>query len=154
MSRSVFKNKLSIVGSLLDRLKIGLEKRQRQISDWLNKKCEHFSPRQLTVGLVIFCLVFGCSIFFTIWNSLERYGAKKSSMVMMIPKHIIVKDTTDGGISEHVILQKIQRQLDSVMTSENGPQALDSLRKFRPGLLDSIRAMQHIYQSKFSEHEK
>lgn len=148
------KRKLSVVGVLIDRLKSRFDKKQRQISDWLNKKCEHFSPRQLTVGLVIFCMVFGFSIFFTIWNSLESYGAKRMSMQMTIPKHVIVKDSSYSGISEMIILQKIHRQLDSLRTSENGPQALDSLKKFRPGLLDSLKVMQQIYQSKNSEHEK
>jgi len=154
MKRSFLRDKLSVVSFLLDRFRAGFEKRQRRISDWLNKKCEHFSTRQLTVGLMIFCIVFGCSIFFTIRNSLQSYGAKRSSMQMTIPKHVIIKDSADAGISEMIILQKIHRQLDSLRTSEDGSQALDSLRKFRPGLLDSLKIMQHIYQSKFSEHEK
>lgn len=154
MKRRFLRDKFSVVSVLLDRFKAGFQKRQRKISDWLNHKCEHFSPRQLTVGLVIFCIVFGCSFFFTIWNSLESYGSKRMSMQMTIPKHVIVKDSSDAGISEMIILQKIYRQLDSLRTSKNGSQALDSLRKFRPGLLDSLKAMQHIYQSKFSEHEK
>lgn len=154
MKRSFLRDKLSVVSVLLDRFKAGFEKRQRRISDWLNKKCEHFSTRQLTVGLVIFCIVFGCSIFFTIWNSLESYGAKQASIKMAIPKHVIIKDSTAPGISEMVILQKIRRQLDSLKKSENGSQALDSLKKIRPGLLDSLKVMQQIYQSKFSEHEK
>lgn len=154
MKRRFFRDKLSVVNVLLDRFKAGFEKRQRQISNWLNHKCEHFSPRQLMLGLVIFCIIFGCSIFFTIWISLEGYGAKRSSMQMTIPKHVIIKDSADAGISEMIILHKIHTQLDSLRTSEDGSQALDSLRKFRPGLLDSIRVMQNIYQSKFSEHEK
>ncbi len=154
MKRRFFRDKFSVVSFLLDRFRAGFEKRQRQISDWLNQKCEHFSPRQLTAGLIIFCGVFGCSIFFTIWNSLESYGAKRSSMQMTVPKHIIIKDSADAGISEMIILQKINRQLDSLRTSEKGYHTLDSLRKFRPGLLDSLKVMQKVYQSKFSEDEK
>jgi hypothetical protein len=43
-----------------------IEKRQRKVADFLNRKAATLSPKQLVWGLVIFCLVFGSSSAFTI----------------------------------------------------------------------------------------
>lgn len=139
----------SVIALAFDRINAWIESKQRKGADFLNQKCADFSTRQLTIGLAAFILLFGSCVAITIWNSLESFGSRSNIPTISVPKHVIVKDTVQIKISPEMIsIRKFKIQLDSLERSLSGRLFLDSLKSVRPGLFDSLRLVNSIYNLK------
>lgn len=142
--RKKIKEKTLVIHSLLERIRSRVDVMHRKCANYLNKRCAKFSPRQLTYGLVIFCSVFGASIFYTIWNSFSSYGAQKSNIQIQIPRHAISIDSSVIRTSDTILINKILKQIDSMQRSDSSAIMLEQFKRINPGLLDSFKQIQRF----------
>lgn len=148
------KMKVSILSMAFGKVNAWIEKRQRKFSDYLNQRCEGFSTKQLTVGLIGFCLLFGSTVAFTIWHSLESFGSRKVATIS-IPKHIAVQNTNELKAPVELEAIKIfRKRIDSLQATASGLLVIDSIKMTRPGLLESLKVVENMYQLKSGENEK
>lgn len=151
------RTKVSVLAVVFRRLNAWIEKYQRRWADYLNHKCSHFSTKQLKIGLIAFCLTFGTAVACTIWNSLESFGSSNKAASISVPQYISIKNSDDTVLlktSELEMIQRLRKQLDSLKDSKSGQRIIDNMKMFRPGLLDSLKQLEVIYQLKPSENEK
>ena len=130
-----------VIHSLLERIRSRVDVMHRKCANYLNKRCAKFSPRQLTYGLVIFCSVFGVSIYYTISNSFASYGTRKSNIQIQIPRHAISIDSNVVRASDTTLINKIVKQIESMQSSDSSAQMLEQFKRTNPGLLDSFQRL-------------
>ena len=142
--RKRIKEKALAIHSILSRIRSHVEIIHRYCANYLNQRCAKFSPRQLTFGLVIFCAVFGSSIYYTIWHSFASYGARRSNNQIQIPRHAISIDSNVAKASDTTLINKILKQIDSIQRSDSSAQMLEQFKRMNPGLLDSFQRIQRF----------
>jgi hypothetical protein len=140
--RKRIKEKALVIHSILERIRYRIDVMHRKCANYLNKRCAKFSPRQLTYGLVIFCSVFGASIYYTISNSFASYGGRKSNI--QIPRHAISIDSSVIRTSDTTLINKILKQIDNLQRSDSSIQMLEQFRRINPGLLDSFQRIKRF----------
>lgn len=145
MKRKYIKEKASVIYALFDRIRLRFEMIQRKCANYLNQRCASFSPRQLTYGLVIFCIVFGGSIFYTIRSSFASYNIKTSSAYIQVPRHAILTDSPGSKVSDTTQINKITQRIDSIQKYDSGAHTLKRFMQLNPGLLDSFRQFQKSF---------
>jgi hypothetical protein len=136
--------KALVIHSILERIRSRVDVMHRKCANYLNKRCAKFSPRQLTYGLVIFCSVFGVSIYYTISNSFASYGARKNNIQIQIPRHAISIDSNVVRTSDTTLINKIIKQIDSMQSSDSSAIMLEQFKRINPGLLDSFKQIQRF----------
>ncbi len=144
--KGFFRSKRGLIVAAYDRLMMVVETTLRRWAAVLNKKSAGFSARQLTVGLVVFCIVFGSAVAFTIWQSLNVFADHRGGSSVSVPKHLILKDSM---VMEHRRTASISRArikvwLDSVKKKDDGHKLLKKMQSLRPGLLDSLKMLENI----------
>ena len=142
--RKRIKEKILVIHSILEGVRSRVDAMLRQYANYLNKRCAKFSPRQLTYGLVIFCSVFGASIYYTISNSFASYGVRKSNIQIQIPRHAISIDSNVVRTSDTTLINKIIKQIDSMQSSDSSAIMLEQFKRINPGLLDSFKQIQRF----------
>lgn len=140
--RKRIKEKTLVIQSILNRIRSQVEIIHRYCANYLNERCAKFSPRQLTYGLVIFCALFGASIYYTISNSFASYGGRKSNI--QIPRHAISIDSNVIRTSDTTLINKILNQIDSMQNSDSSAIMLEQFERINPGLLDSFQRIQRF----------
>lgn len=143
--------KRSVIALAFEKINSWIESRQRKCADYLNQKCANFSTKQLTIGLVAFILLFGTAVAFTIRSSFESFGSRSKVAAISVPKHIMLKDSSHYPslkTLELISIRKFRIQLDNLQKSDSGKLLLDSLKSSRPGLFDSLRFINNIYNLK------
>ncbi len=140
----------------LEKIKAAFNKQHKRAADFLNQRCAKFSTRQLTLGLILFCIVFGTSIAFTIWHSFESFAGRQKQTQISVPKHIGTKDTLVPILLSRELfsIQRFRAYLDSLQHTSSGQKKLDNIRFHRPGLLDSLQLVEHFYQLNKKSNEK
>ena len=113
----------------------------------LNKKAKQFY-------LIIFCLVFGglsLYAFIGAFSSSERAGKSIKPDQVSVPKYydrtsteIKVPTVSDKEIKR---IDRFKKYMDSLNHSVKGKAKYDSILKARPGLMDSIKAIEQFYYS-------
>jgi len=136
--------KALVIHSILERIRSRVDVMHRKCANYLNKRCAKFSPRQLTYGLVIFCSVFGVSIYYTISNSFASYGARKNNIQIQTPRHAISIDSNVVRTSDTTLINKIIKQIDSMQSSDSSAIMLEQFKRINPGLLDSFKQIQRF----------
>ena len=121
---------------------------------WMGRRTEHLSRRTLLLLLLAFiALTSGYSIFL-IGQSFSGSQANTISITpIKKPGHIL--QAGDAVSQPDMIVSKTDYQgiirfrgyMDSLTRSPSGKAAYDSIILNRPGLLDSIRFIEEIYQS-------
>lgn len=131
-----------------------LTKIQRKYADKLQSMSEKMSPTGKKLMLALFVLVFGGISVSIIWHSVSAHG--KRSVVTIQP---IVPSPPSGrpdnvkgqwperGVStrEYNMIRAFHRYIDSLGSTAEGQQRRDSLLKEKPGLVDSLIAIEKMY---------
>ena len=146
----------SFRSSLLQRFDEANLRLQYKCAQWLECKTAHLSRKSWII--ILFCFtVFtgGCSIYLIV-NSLWGNTAKS---IIVTP---ITKPTNSVPLEEKPIqlnaiinttefekIVRFRRYMDSLGRSPTGKKLHDSIVHYRPGLLDSIRIVEHYYHSQF-----
>ena len=126
---------------------------QSKWADYLQGKTERLSSRVKKYGLIGFCVLFGgFSLYLTI-NGFNKRSSKKFSVApIIVPEHTGKageQNTRATIIITKKEFQKIERfrhYMDSLGQSVAGREVRNSILRFRPGLMDSIRLIQNLYQ--------
>ena len=124
---------------------------QSRFSDFMSSKTNTLSIKEKWFWLAVYCVAFGG---LSIYVFIGTFGGNKKVLEpspVSFPKYY---DQTGIEIKEpHVSEKDIKRingfrkHMDSLRLSPAGKITYDSILKTRPGLMDSIRAIEQIYYS-------
>lgn len=136
--------------SVLERMAIAMDRQQRKAANYLNNKVSVFSAKQLKMGLILFCVLFGSSTIYIIWKSI--YQPAKIIVVKPIeqPGHAVLPKEHLGesamlNATELRSIINFQKYIDSLQRTQKGRMIYDSIMSERPGLLDSLSLIQQLF---------
>lgn len=127
---------------------------QTRWARWMGKRTEHLSRKTLLLLLLVFIFIAGGYSSYLIGQSFQGNLANVFSVTPIIkPGHI--EHTGDNASQQVMIISKTDYQriirfrgyMDSLARSPAGKAVHDSIVLTRPGLPDSIRLIEMIYQS-------
>ena len=121
---------------------------------WMSRRTEHLSRKTLRLLLLAFSALAGGYSIYLIGQSFSGNQANAFSVTSIKkPGHVL--QTGDAASQPDMIVSKADYQgiirfrgyMDSLTRSPAGKATYDSIILSRPGLLDSIRILEKIYQS-------
>ena len=126
---------------------------QSKWAAYMQRKSEQLSSHGKKYLLVLFCFLAGGASIYTIADNLSSSKKKAFTIpALSIPVHIgkageerkyptiiITKAQIDK-------IRRFQRYMDSLDQSTDGKRLRDSILLFRPGLMDSLRFIENLYQ--------
>ncbi len=130
---------------------------QNRFASFMNSQAGKLSTNAKQFWLIAFCLVFGG---FSIYAFLGAFSDSKSSSQSMKPALLSVPkyyDRTGTEFPESLVterdiarINRFKKYMDSLSHSAKGRIGYDSILKAKPGLIDSIKALEKsiIQQSK------
>jgi len=142
--------------SMIRKMKGKLGARQHQWADKLQEKSERLSLTGKKLMLAVFLAVFTGWSAYIAWQSLSSSGRHPALTVQPITISGSGKEalgtppfTGHQGVSDREFgaIQAFRHYLDSLGQSAPGRLWRESLLKARPGLLDSLRAIEQVYLS-------
>jgi hypothetical protein len=116
----------------------------------MGTKANTLSIRVKWLWLVVFCLLFGgFSIYSFVGAFRNKAKAIKPSHISMPKYYHQPEAQTESAIGKRDIVRinRFKKYIDSLQQSQDGKIICDSILKARPGLMDSIRAIEQIYFS-------
>lgn len=132
----------------------GIIKLQKAFAERLNVAAATLSVGKMKRALFLFCLVSGGFSIYLAMNGLLRSNTKNNAITIdqaSVPKHFDRSgDEVAGGqtlIDEEVYRQVKAFRVYADSLQKNNTNAYDSLMYLRPGLLDSVKAIEEIYLS-------
>lgn len=119
-------------------------------------KTKLISSKGKLIPLIFFCILSsGLSLYTTIRSLSGRPKASFSIGSIEKPKHIHhyekMSPTVNIGQEEYQRIQNFKKHMDSIGNTPSGRRTFDSLMATRPGLIDSIFHIEHIYLSHTKE---
>ncbi len=121
---------------------------------WMSQKTEHLSRKTLRLLLLAFIFIAGGYSIFLVAQSFSGNQANAISITpIKKPGHVL--QAGDAASQPDMVVSKTDYQgiirfrgyMDSLTRSPAGKATYDSIILSRPGLLDSIRFIEEIYQS-------
>ncbi|MBE9598646.1 hypothetical protein [Pedobacter sp. MC2016-24] len=127
---------------------------QRRWAAWMAAKSEGLSLRTQWVALTVFCILTAASCIYLIRSALQP---KPISMVsvdrikMPVQSAQVPHKRPIISAQEYEKLKTYRLYMDSLARSPTGRPQYDQFRKQHPGLLDSIRTIEQLYQSQLNQ---
>jgi hypothetical protein len=127
---------------------------QRKYADKLQALTEKMSPRNKKLMLMLFILVFGGMSVSIVWRSITAHGNQSAVSVQpIVPSPPSGRPSKgnglwpEGGVTarEYNMIRAFHQYLDSLGNTADGQAIRDSLLNGRPGLMDSIVAIEKMY---------
>jgi hypothetical protein len=124
-------------------------------AQWMERRTKHLSRRTLQLLLIAFIVLAGGYSIHLIGQSFSGNKVNAFSITpVKKPGHVL--QTGDAAPQPDMIVSKpdfqgitrFRRYMDSLSQSHAGKATYDSILLSRPGLVDSIRFIEEIYQSK------
>jgi hypothetical protein len=126
---------------------------QGKWADYMQRRANRLSPRAKKYSLVLFCaLSVSCSLYLII-EGFKGYSTKDLGVA---PIHVPVHTTETGDEAtrspllitkkEFERIERFRHNVDSLGKSATGTKVRDSMLSLRPGLMDSIRVIEKLYQ--------
>lgn len=132
----------------------GIVKLQAAFAERMNAAVSKVPVRKLKTALVLFCLLSGGISTYYFINGLLGSNGQNSTIVIdqtSVPKHFDksgdeIKDV-ENIIDEELLgeIKTFRSYMDSL--KQNDAKGYDSILVARPGLMDSIKAIEEIYLS-------
>jgi hypothetical protein len=123
---------------------------QSRFAEGMDTKTNALSIKAKWLWLFVFCLLFGgFSICAFIGAFTDREKTIKPSQIS-VPKYydrtevLIQSQVSDRDIKR---IYRFKKYMDSLRGSQEGKIVYDSILKARPGLMDSVQAVEQIYYS-------
>lgn len=143
-------------GNLLHKFEEANLRLQYKCAQWLERKTAHLSRKSWIVILICF-IVFtsGCSIYVIVDSFLQTTTSTITIIPITKPTNVkkntgeIVKINASISTIEYQRIVRFRRYMDSLGRSPTGKKTQDSIRQYRPGLLDSITIVENQYHSQF-----
>ncbi len=127
---------------------------QRCFSAFMNERLDKLSRRGKQVCLILFCLVFGGLSIQALTGVIRdhvHFSRHIKPARFSVPKYINGTGTeisqptvTDIDISR---INIFKRRMDSLKVSGRGRNIYERILRSRPGLMDSIKAMEQLHSS-------
>lgn len=118
-------------------------------------KANLISGKGKIILLIVFCLLAGSISFYTANKSFSgKHEISFSPSSLKKPKHIhsrSEKMRTTISQDEYLRIHDFKLYLDSISNTPSGRRIFDSIITARPGLIDSILIIEHIYMSQPKE---
>jgi hypothetical protein len=108
------------------------------------------SLQQQKVTTILFCLVASAYCVFLIVQGLTESNKKTLAPVWAISKPVAPKEdsyTEDSFKSNQEYVMQLSTMMDSLQRDPYGRYKYDSIRRFRPGLLDALKILELYYQN-------
>ena len=130
-------------------------KLQHKASSVLQAKSEKLSLSTKRLVVIAFCLISFSSCVYLVIKSFHCNNTVTLSIAAIrVPEQVAQNEnalaTLSNGVSKNEFkkIKKFRAYIDSLATSNFGKRIYDSIRKYRPGLLDSLAALENIYKSR------
>jgi hypothetical protein len=130
-----------------------LIKAQTKFAQFMNKNSSAVSTKRMKAFLVIFCLISGSFSLYFVGKGLFNRENETTIILDKVHTPKYYDKVGDDMISSETYIdeetwskvQLFRNYMDSLKT--NGSNSYDSMVKARPGLMDSVRAIEDIYYS-------
>lgn len=126
---------------------------QTKWAKWMGRRTENLSRRKLILLLLVFIALAAGRSIFLIGRSVSGNRASTVSVSQVnVPKHVmktgeaVPKEDWTIGKDVYQRITHFREYMDSLAQSPDGKAVYDSLVASRPGLLDSIKLVEKIYQ--------
>ena len=124
---------------------------QSGFADFMSSKTNRLSIKAKWFWLAVYCVAFsGFSIYVVIGTSGGNKKVLEPSPVSF-PKYYDQTgiEIKEPHVSEKVIqrINRFKKYMDRLHQSQEGKRVYDSILKTRPGIMDSIKAIEEIYYS-------
>jgi hypothetical protein len=127
---------------------------QNRFTSFMSARINSLSSRSKRVCLGFFCLIFGgfsVHVFFGAFDDSGNSGKTIKPDQVVVPKYYNQADTdvNESLVTEKDIMRinRFKIYMDSLSLSTEGKAEYDSILKERPGLMDSIKAIEGMYYS-------
>lgn len=119
---------------------------QQRCSEWMNMKSKRWTPRQTKFYLMIFCLSFVVISSVMLWDPFGLNPKKNILRVDKMPVLPAMPHMPEVIFSQkdRKVITAFRSYLDSLQTTGEGRLQYDQLAKERPGLLDSLKIIEHL----------
>ena len=131
---------------------------QERCAHYLLIKSERLSHMSKISLLLLFCLSTGGYSMYMIVRSFITTESRAFTITKIkSPAHVRDEDeenlrtTNVISLEEFQQIERFQDFMDSLSETESGRKIIDSILLYRPGLIDSIRQIENIYQSQSSK---
>lgn len=131
-----------------------ITKVQQRWADWMAKRSERMSIRAKWITLTIFCLLTAGSCIYLTCASLQSVSIKTPKVSRIrAPIQSVPLKRSKPVISEgeYRKLRDYRLYMDSLARSPAGMPQYLKFRQQHPGLLDSIRTIEKIYESQLNQ---
>lgn len=127
-----------------------VHKMQLGFASFMNRKVNHLTvQRKRTFFIIFFFLTCGLSTYYIIQGFFHSDTREVISNADHIKFPIKIEDDIDYTISEkdYKSIISFRKYMDSLQQNENGKHQYDSILQARPGLMDSVQALEQLYLS-------
>lgn len=117
---------------------------QHRWAAWLAARSSGWTRQQTKLYLVCFCVVFATPCVLILVRAFSDAPALKVSTTDKMPLMPAIKPTPEQTFTDQDIadILSFNRYLDSLQTTPEGMRMYQELAHDRPGLIDSLRAIQ------------
>ena len=133
-------------GSRFGALLFGIKMRW---AGWMRRKSDRLSLKGKWFALLLFCLTaIGLNAWLVLRSLKPQTGVMVAVSRIRPPKQVTAQMNFKGMISDQEIkhIQHIQKYLDSLAHTASGEAQYRRLMEQHPGLLDSLRQIEQLYQ--------
>ncbi|MFC0773325.1 hypothetical protein [Terrimonas alba] len=132
---------------------------QTKFTVFMNKIVRGIPTCRLKVLLLLFCLFGGGSSIYLIANAVFHKDNKPAIHIepVQVPTYYDQTGAESSNVLPYMDKQDYEqatafrRYMDSLHNDKNGKYIYDSIMFSRPGLMDSVKLLEEIYQSQFNK---
>ena len=129
-------------------------KLQRKASSFLQSKSEKLSLSSKRLVVIGFCLIsLSSSVYLVVKSFYGNDSVNLSIAAIRVPEQVAQNENIQIAPANGVFKNEMEKikvfraYIDSLATSNSGRRIYDSIRKYRPGLIDSLAVIENIYKS-------
>lgn len=136
--------------AIIKGVQAGCKYLQSSWADWMRRNTEKISRRTWMVLLILFVLLTGSYNVYCLINAFTGRGYSITVTPIQKPKYATKKEPYKAMVvpkEEYRRIKKFRKYMDSLAQSPSGKILYDRIISRRPGLLDSVRLIEHYYQN-------
>lgn len=124
-------------------------------SEWMNRQSSRLAPKGIKILFIVITILFGSICLLLIVSGGQLFYTNpplrpEAIQTIKAPSNAIGNDaTTDTQTMKQI--KAFHSYMDNLAMSESGRKTRDSILEARPGLLDSIRIVETMYNNKKDE---
>jgi len=127
---------------------------QYKVASFLQTKSEKLSLNTKRLIVIAFSVIsLSSCVYLVVKSFLGNQNIRLSVTAIKVPEQVVqnedrqVSPSTGVSKNEFEKVKKFRCYIDSLTTSNSGRRIYDSIRKSRPGLIDSLSIIENVYKS-------